>query len=336
MRSIDTWVSEAMETIDLVVASACNETARVRSFVFRRPDGGPLPVFEAGAHVDVTVAGNDGQPLQRSYSLCCEPGAHESWRLGVLREDSGRGGSIAVHRTWLPGTRVRFSVPKNQFPLAASPLAGGGHHVLVAGGIGITPLLAMAHALRATGEEWALHYCARALDDAAFVPELARLAGARLHLHLDGGDPGRGLDVGGLISAAPAGSHVYVCGPRGLNEAVIAAAATAGWPRDRVHHEFFSAATPAAGDGGFKVRLQASGRCVAVGAKETVLDALLREDVQPLYDCKRGECGLCATTVVSGDIDHRDYVLSDADRTTGRQMCICVSRVRSGELVLDL
>jgi len=325
-----------METIELVVAQVRDETARVRSFVLRRPDGGLLPAFDAGAHVDVTVQIEDGQVLQRSYSLCGDPGRHDSWRLGVLRVDDGRGASRAVHRNWQPGTRVRCSVPKNQFSLAALPLPPGARHLLIAGGIGITPLLAMARALRAQGEAWALHYAARSREDAAFVSELEGLAGGRLHLHLDGGDPAQGLDAQALLAMAPVDSHVYVCGPRGLNEAVIAAAAAAGWARERVHHEFFSAAAPTGSDGGFNVRLQASGRCIAVGASESVLDALLREGVQPLYDCRRGECGLCATTVVSGDIDHRDYVLSETERAQGRQMCICISRVRSGELVLDL
>lgn len=325
-----------METIELVVAQVRDETARVRSFVLRRPDGGPLPAFDAGAHVDVSVQLEDGQTLQRSYSLCSDPGRHDSWRLGVLRDDGGRGGSRAVHRNWQPGTRVRCSAPQNQFPLATLPLLAGGRHLLVAGGIGITPLLAMARALRAAGEEWALHYAARSRDDAAFLSELEGLAAGRLHLYFDDGDPAQGLDVPALLALTPPSSHVYVCGPRGLNEAVIAAAAAAGWARERVHHEFFSAAAPAGSDGAFTVRLQASGRCIAVGASESVLDALLREGIEPLYDCRRGECGLCATTVVSGDVNHRDYVLSDNDRAQGRQMCICVSRARGGELVLDL
>ena len=324
-----------MESIELEVAQVRDETSRVRSFILRRPEGGPLPAFEAGAHVDVAVAGEAGEPLLRSYSLCGEPGTRDSWRLGVLREDTGRGGSRAVHREWLPGTRVRATLPKNHFPVAKSAQAGA-QHVLVAGGIGITPLLAMVHALRAAGANWALHYAARSREDAAFVPELEEVGGGRLRLYFDGGDPARGVDVHALIAAAAPGSHVYVCGPRGLNEAVIAAAAAAGWARERVHHEFFSAAAPAAGDASFAVHLRGSGRCVTVGTSESVLDALLREGIEPLYDCRRGECGLCAVTVVSGDVDHRDHVLSDTDRAQGRQMCICVSRVRSGELVLEL
>lgn len=325
-----------MEAIELVIADVRDETTRVRSFVLRRPEGGALPIFDAGAHVDVAVQDADGKALQRSYSLCGHPGAHDSWRLGVLREDAGRGGSRAVHAQWRPGTRIRCSAPKNQFPLAALPLPAGALHLLVAGGIGITPMLAMSRALRAAGEEWAIHYAARSPDDAAFATELKDLAAERLHWYFDGGDPAKGLNAAALIASAPPGSHVYVCGPRGLNEAVIAAATAAGWARERVHHEFFSAAAPAPSDGGFTVHLRASGLQVEVGANESVLDAVLREGVLPLYDCQRGECGLCATTVLSGDVDHRDHVLSESDRTQGRQMCICVSRMRGGDLVLDL
>lgn len=325
-----------MEPIELVVAAVRDETPRVRSYLLRRADGGLLPPFEAGAHVEVTVQGAAGELLQRSYSLCGEPGAQASWRLGVLREDAGRGGSRAVHRDWKPGARVRCSLPKNQFPLAAAPLPAGAGHLLIAGGIGITPLLAMARALRASGAPWTLHYAARSRAESAFLDEIEPLAAGRLNLYFDGGDPSRGLDVAAVLASAAPGSHLYVCGPRPLNEAVIAAAARAGWPGECVHHEFFGAAAPAPGDAAFTVHLQASGRSVAVGAAESVLDALLREGVEPLYDCRRGDCGLCATTVVSGEVEHRDHVLSEADRNDARQMCVCVSRARSGDLVLDL
>lgn len=325
-----------MDWIDLVVAHVRDETPRVRSYELRRGDGGPLPHFEAGAHVDVLVDTGAGEPLVRSYSLCGVPGSGASWRLGVLREDGGRGGSRALHVSWQAGTRLRCSAPKNHFPLAATALESGAAHVLVAGGIGITPLLAMARTLAAGNERWVLHYAARSRIDAAFLAELEQIAAGRLRLYFDGGDPARGMDVHAVLAQAAAGSHVYVCGPRPLNEAVIDAAAAAGWPREQVHHEHFAAAAPAARDGAFMVHLRASERSVSVGAGESVLDALLREGFSPLYDCRRGECGLCATTVLAGDVEHRDYVLSDIDRGANRQMCICVSRVRGGELVLDL
>lgn len=324
-----------METIELVVAQVRDETRRVRSYMLRRPDGMLLPAFSAGAHVDVVVEDGSDEPLVRAYSLCGAPGTCTSWRLGVLREDAGRGGSRALHALWRVGATVRCSAPKNQFALATTPLPEGAEHVLVAGGIGITPLLSMARELASTSERWVLHYAARSRADAAFLTEVEELAAGRLQLYFDGGDPTRGMDVRAVLACAAPGSHVYVCGPRPLNEAVILAAASAGWTRNRVHHEFFAAATPAASDGGFTVHLRASGRSVTVGAGESVLDALLRESFSPLYDCKRGECGLCATTVLAGDVEHRDYVLSEADRRQRNQMCICVSRVRGGDLVLD-
>ncbi len=325
-----------METIELVVAQVRDETQRVRSYVLRRLDGALLPAFNAGAHVDVLVERGSVAPLVRSYSLCGVPGTGTSWRLGVLREDTGRGGSRALHALWQMGTTVRCSAPRNQFALSTGPLPDGAEHVLVAGGIGITPLLSMARALASTSERWMLHYAARSRADAAFLAEVEELAAGRLQLYFDGGEPARGIDVRAVLARAAPASHVYVCGPRSLNEALIAAAAAAGWARERVHHEFFAAAAPASSDGGFIVQLRASGRSVAVGAGESVLDALLREGFLPLYDCKRGECGLCATTVLGGEVEHRDYVLSEADRRQRHQMCICVSRVRGGELVLDL
>lgn len=325
-----------MESIELVVASVRDETPRVRSYLLKRADGRLLPAFEPGAHVEVTLQGAQGEPLVRHYSLCGQAGARDSWCLGVLREDNGRGGSLAVHRDWQVGARLRGGAPKNQFPLVETPLPLGAEHVLIAGGIGITPLLAMARALRARDEPWVLHYAARSRGDAAFLAEVEEIAADHLQLYFDGGDPTRGVDVRAVLDAAGEGSHVYVCGPRPLNEAVIAAAAEAGWPREHVHHEFFGAATPAAGDESFTVHLRASGLIVQVSEKESILDACQRVGVEPLYDCRRGECGLCVTTVVSGEVDHRDYVLSEADRKEGRQMCICVSRACSRELVLEL
>lgn len=325
-----------MESIELVVADVRDETPRVRSYLLQRADGGLLPAFDPGAHVEVTLQGTQGESLVRHYSLCGEAGARESWRLGVLREDAGRGGSLAVHRDWQVGARVNCGTPKNQFPLATAPLPPGAEHVLIAGGIGITPLLAMARALRVRGEPWVLDYATRSRPDTAFLAEVEEVAADHLRLYFDGGDPARGMDVPAVLAAAGAGSHVYVCGPRPLNEAVIAAATEAGWPRERVHHEFFGAAAPAAGDGSFTVHLRASGLSVQVGSKESILDACQRVGVEPLYDCRRGECGLCVATVASGEVDHRDYVLSEADRTQGRQMCICVSRARGSELVLEL
>ena len=323
-----------METIELVIAQVRDETPRVRSYVLRRPDGSPLPAFEAGAHVNVYLQAANGDKLERSYSLCGDPGVQASWRLGVLREEAGRGGSRAVHRDWQVGARVRCSSPKNHFPLAANPLPAGAAHLLIAGGIGITPMLAMARVLATTGAHWLLHYAARSRGEAAFLHEIETLAEGRLHLHFDGGDPARGMDVQAVLAQASPGSHVYVCGPRALNEAVTGAAAQAGWPPERVHLESFGAAAPAAGDAAFTVHLQASGRSIAVGASESILDALLREGVEPLYDCRRGDCGLCATPVLGGEVEHRDHVLAPAERAS--QMCICVSRPRAGDLVLDL
>jgi vanillate O-demethylase ferredoxin subunit len=316
----------------LVVSEVLQATARIRRFVLRHPQGDALPAFEAGAHLDVSIPLATGELAVRSYSIASSPADRSHYLLGVLREDAGKGGSAAMHGRVQAGQLLTCSLPKNHFPLVPeSP-----HYLLVAGGIGITPILSMVHVLAAQARTFSIHYCVRSADDAAFVDELKALAGDKLTLHCDGGDPTRGVDLDLLLSNAPAGADVYVCGPRGLNEAVIGAARRAHWPDERIHFEFFGAAAPADGDAAFRVVLQQSGQTVEVASDESILDALIREGVEPIYDCKRGECGLCATTVIEGEVDHRDYVLSSDDKTSRKQMCVCVSRARCGDLTLDL
>ncbi|WP_341317541.1 2Fe-2S iron-sulfur cluster-binding protein [Paraburkholderia sp. IMGN_8] len=316
----------------LIVSDLVQQTARIRGFVLRHPQGLDLPVFEAGAHLDVSVPLASGEVVQRSYSIASSPAHRDYYLLGVLREHSGRGGSAAMHTGVAVGQLLTCSQPKNQFGI--SP--GAKNHLLIAGGIGITPLLSMLHVLVSEGKSFRLCYCARSAEDAAFLSEISDLAGDRLALYFDGGDVTRGIDLDAELRDAPDGSEVYVCGPRGLNEAVIAAAARASWSPERVHFEFFGAAAPAKGDQPFRVILKQSGMTVEVARDESILDAVIRHDIEPLYDCKRGECGLCATAVIEGEVDHRDYVLTAADKSERKQMCICVSRAKQGDLVLDL
>lgn len=238
-----------------------------------------------------------------------------------------------MHRDWTEGQLVQATLPRNQFSLAEGEEV---FHLFVAGGIGITPLLSMARTVAARQGRWAFHYCARSRADAAFLSEIDSLAGDRLTLHLDGRDSTQRLDVAGLLEGMAADTHIYVCGPKSLNEAVIDAAASAGWSRDRIHFEFFAEASPVSGDHSFTVHLRQSGRSVTVAGNESILDALIREGIEPIYDCKRGECGLCATVVAEGEVNHRDYVLSSDERADGRQMCICISRAAGLELTLEL
>ncbi|HYM02143.1 MAG TPA: PDR/VanB family oxidoreductase, partial [Stellaceae bacterium] len=254
------------------------------------------------------------------------------YEIAVLREAQGSGGSLFMHDRVKIGDRLCASAPKNDFPLVPTAT----EHLLVAGGIGITPVLSMVRTLKREGKRFMLHYCARSPDMMAYRREVSALAGDYAQFHFDGGDPKRGLDLAALLARPVAGRHVYVCGPKAMNETAIALAAKAGWPADRVHFEFFAAAAAAAGDQPIDVVLKRSGRTLAVAAGQTILEALVAAGDDPLFDCRRGECGVCVTAVLEGEPLHRDYYLTDAEKAAGKSMCICISRAKTPRLVLDL
>lgn len=289
--------------------------------------GGELPVVQAGAHVDLLLPGG----LVRSYSLV-NPGEVHRWCVAVNRDAASRGGSRWVHESLRPGAQVQVLGPRNHFALAeAAP-----YSVLIAGGIGITPLLSMARRLTSLGRPWALHYAARTRAQMAFMGELRQLAeraGAPLDLRADHeGDPP--LDLPAIVAARPAGAHLYACGPAGMLDAYEAA--TVALPREQVHLERFANTQEAASAGGFTVVLARSGQRVPVKAGETVLDALLAAGQQPLYSCRSGVCGTCETRVLRGTPDHRDLVLGDAEKAACDRMMICCSGALTPELELDL
>lgn len=320
-----------MSKMELAVTAIRALAPRIKGFTLRRPDAGALPPFTAGAHIDIDVTLPDGRIAQRSYSIASAPAERGFYEIAVLREHAGTGGSAFMHDRVRPGDRLMASEPRNDFPLAE----GAAEHLLIAGGIGITPILAMLRVL-ADGRCFALHYCARSPEAMAFRDEVTALAGDRLRCHFDGGDPARGLDLGALLATPVPERHVYVCGPKSMIEAVIAHAAKAGWPRAQVHFEFFTAAAAAAGDAPVEVVLARSGRRVAVPADKTILEALIEAGEDPLCDCRRGECGVCVATVIEGEPLHRDHYLTENEKAVGKSMCICISRARTPRLVLDL
>lgn len=219
--------------IDVIVSDRRELASGQIALELRRADDGPLPAFAAGAHVDLRVT----DEITRQYSLCNEPGETGFYRLGVLADPQSRGGSLAVHRHFHPGWRTRISAPKNHFPLAEdAPLS-----ILVAGGIGVTPLLAMARRLRRLGRAFAYHYCARSADLAGFAQELRASFPKEFQLHCDDGAPGQKFDPGPVFSTARDQAHVYVCGPSGFMNWVIEAAEKAGLPPERIHREYFQA-----------------------------------------------------------------------------------------------
>ena len=297
-------------------------------FELTAPGGEALPPFSAGAHIDVHVGGH-----VRQYSLCNSPSETGLYRIGVLRDPHSRGGSIAMHE--LPcGSTLEISTPKNHFPLTQDAT----HTIFLAGGIGITPILCMAEHLLHTGQSFELHYCTREPERTAFRERFAAAdLTARARLYFDTAAPGERIDLPGVLGRPAAGTHVYVCGPAGFIEAVLATASKAGWSTANVHREYFGAAPQAAGpDDAFQVRLASSGNVVDVPPGVTVVEALRGCGIEVPVSCEQGVCGTCLTRVLSGEPDHRDQYLTDEERVANDQFLPCCSRARTPELVLDL
>lgn len=291
-------------------------------------DGAPLPSWEPGAHVDVEV----GPDLLRQYSLCGDPSRTDRYRLGILLDPASRGGSSGIHGCFHLGERIRISTPRNHFPLVADAAAT----VLIAGGIGITPLLAMAHQLHSLALPFTFHYCARTRARAAFLDELAAAPYAgNVQLHFDDGAPAQRFDPTRDFPAPSGGAHLYVCGPTGFMDWVIGAAASLGFPDDRVHKEYFGAEVDTSGDA-FEVVLSRSGRTVPIAAGQSIMAALKTVGVRVDVSCEQGVCGTCICDVLDGIPDHRDSYLTDEEKESNDQMTLCCSRARTPQLVLDL
>ena len=305
-------------------------TPRVRAYELRAPDGGDLPPVGAGAHLDVPVRLADGREDGRRYSIAAEPGRRNAYEIAVLREDVGSGGSAAVHRDFRLGLRLNCGLPGNDFSLHDDARPA----VLIAGGIGITPIRSMALALSAAGRPFALYYAGRSAREMAYREELQRHYGSALHLYYS--DAGQRLDLPKLIAQAPADAVFYCCGPARLIDAMRTFAGAAGIAEGRLRYERFVPAPPVAEDRPVRVKLSRSGKAIAVPATRSILDAVRAAGIDAPYACRVGTCRTCAVKVISGEPDHRDRALTEADRGGGRLMCICVSRARSPELVLDL
>lgn len=306
------------------------EAQDICSFELVRADGAPLPPFSAGSHVDVLLPGG----LTRQYSLCNDPGETHRYLIAVLRDAASRGGSVAMHEQVHEGTVLQISAPKNHFALAHEAR----RHLLLAGGIGITPLLCMAERLAVTGADFTLHYASRSPARTAFVQRIAGAGfAARVQHHYDDGPAAQRLDIPALLAAPAEGAHLYVCGPQGFMNAVLASARAQGWPEARLHYEFFGAApTAKAGDGGFEVQLASSGRVIAVAPDQRVTHALEAAGVLVPVSCEQGVCGTCLTRVIEGVPEHRDQYLTPEEQAANDQFTPCCSRARTPRLVLDL
>lgn len=313
----------------LQVASTRDEADGIRSFDLRDPAGAELPPFEAGAHLPVTVELPDGKVALRHYSLLGDPRDRSRYRIAVLLEAEGRGGSRFMHECIEPRAALQVAPPENGFPLRLD----AEHSILIAGGIGITPLLSMVETLRQQGRSYELHYAARTPDRMAFRQEIEALAGPKAHFYYTHVAKPRALNLEGLVASPRPGVRLYVCGPPGLIHLVTTLATKAAWPRDRIHFESFGP-KQLPGDRTITVHLERSALVVEVAPGETILDALLEAGVWAPYDCRRGECASCMTRVIAGVPDHRDVCLSPGLRE--QYLCTCVSRAQSGHLTLDL
>jgi ferredoxin-NADP reductase len=324
-----------MTELALLVTEVQQLTPLIRAFRLQGADGGALPAFSAGAHLRFRLP-LEGSDTVRQYSLIdptggAGEGSCDSYRIAVRLEEPGRGGSRYMHERVKVGDRLAAEGPINEFPLVDQ----SGRPVLIAGGIGITPLLTMAGALAGAGSDFRLHYSGRSVSQLAFVEELRKLAGERLIVHADD-DPESRLDIEALLDSYQPTDPLYVCGPQGMLDAVLAAAKARGWPADYIHFELFSAPQANSSDHAFEVELRSSGITLLVPPDKTILEVLIEAGVDPLFDCGRGECGVCSATVLEGEVDHRDYYLSDAEKASNDVIQLCVSRAKSDRLVLDL
>ncbi|MYS69903.1 2Fe-2S iron-sulfur cluster binding domain-containing protein, partial [Streptomyces sp. SID5926] len=283
-----------------------------------------LPAWEPGAHVDVVL----GPGLERQYSLCGDPADRAEWRIAVLREKDGRGGSAYVHGELRAGDEVRVRGPRNNFRLEPAP-----RYRFVAGGIGITPVLPMLAAAEEAGAEWTLLYGGRTRAGMAFTQELARY-GDRVTLVPE--DESGLLDLASVLDDLSPDTLVYCCGPGPLLDAVEARCPAGSLRVERFRPKEADADASAEGEAEFEAVLARSGRTVVVPPGVSVLDAVRGAGVEVLYSCTEGTCGTCETEVVEGDPDHRDSVLTEEERAAGETMLICVSRCRGRRLVLDL
>ena len=319
-----------MTTLAVRVLRKTTEAQDIASFELAAEDGRPLPAFGAGAHIDVQLPGG----LTRQYSLCNDPQETHRYLIAVLRDPASRGGSAAMHDAVAVGQLLQISPPKNHFALAH----GANRSLLLAGGIGITPLLCMAERLAQTGADFELHYCTRSLARTAFAGRIKAAAFAdSVHLHFDDGATAQKLDIAAQLGRPREGEHVYVCGPKGFMDAVLGTARAAGWPEARLHFEFFGAdAAATTGDVAFEVQLASSGRVVPVTAGQTVVQALADAGIDVMTSCGQGVCGTCLTGVLAGQPEHRDLYLTPEEQAVNDQFLPCCSRARSARLVLDI
>jgi vanillate O-demethylase ferredoxin subunit len=324
----------------LNVRQVTHQAEGINSYELVHPEGHDLPPFQAGAHIDFYF--RDGSV--RQYSLCNDPQERHRYLIAVLRLADGRGGSEALHKRVHVQRSVYVGEVRNNFPLHEE----AEHHLLLAGGIGVTPMMGMIAHLQKIDANFTMHYCTKSPKHTAFLPELAELIEkGQVTMHYDGGIPGQGLDISDLLAKPASGTHLYYCGPPGFMRAVERS--TSDWPEGSVHFEYFSAAKSpkssqttqerdAAKDSavgiGFQVQIASSGATFFVPNDKSILDVLSEHGIEVEASCKSGLCGTCTTRYLKGEVDHRDLILDHTQQAD--HLTICCSRAKSDVLVLDL
>jgi tetrachlorobenzoquinone reductase len=319
----------AENVLEVRVKRIAYEAENINSYELVAADGREIVPFTAGSHIDLHLPNG----MIRSYSLLNDQREHHRYVVAVNKDRDSRGGSQFIHDTIRAGDLITISHPRNNFALCED----AAQSVLIAGGIGITPLLSMVRRLEQLGRPWELFYAARSRPAAAFLDELSALRpNIHLNLHVDVDDErsGRVFDLAGIVTKAPANAHLYCCGPVPMLEAFERVAADRAG--DHVHVEYFQAREAPAIEGGFEVKLARSNRTIPVEVGKTILDALLDAGVAANYACTEGVCGTCETRVLEGTPDHRDQFLSKEEQATNNSIMICCSGSRSRTLVLDL
>ncbi len=315
-------------TLPLRVQDITDVALGVKLFTFVQVDGAELPAFDAGSHIEVQLPNH----VARSYSLLNAPGERHRYQVAVHLSPTSAGGSRYLHESLRVHDVVLASPPRNNFALVESAR----HSCLVAGGIGITPLLSMMHRLNALGRSWELHYAARTAEHAAFVEQaraLAAAGGHTVHLYFDQAPGGQAMNLATLCRQVPPDTHLYCCGPKGMLDAFEQATTQY---RDRAHVEYFTAKSEAALDGGYTIHLARTGLTLPVPAGRSILDVVFDAGISVPSSCREGICGSCETRLLEGQADHRDALLSDSEKQANRSIMICCSGARSPHLVLDL
>lgn len=322
---------EPAMTLNMLVGKFRRETDDIVSIELVDADGHPLPAFSAGSHIDVHI----GDGLVRQYSLCNSPADTDRYVIGVLKDPKSRGGSAALHGMLAEGLRLRIGEPRNLFPLDET----ADRTLLFAGGIGITPMLAMAERLKMLGRRFELHYWGRSLPRMAFLDRIAASDFKdNVRIHCDDAPEDQRLDPDDVLPNPEAGTHLYVCGPQGFIGCVLERARTRGWLESRLHKEYFGTivSDDPAGGGAFTIRIAHTGAIIPVNPGQSAVAALAAHGIELPVSCEQGVCGTCLTRIVDGIPDHRDSYLTDDEREANAVFLPCCSRAKSECLVIDI